>query len=71
MAAATTPDTPCAPRPLMPAGTRWGVGAGSVYPYLTEAWSARPNNPVFTPEHVAAIVWPAAPAPARQDPLHA
>lgn len=58
-------------RPLMPAGQRWGRGAESVCPYLREAWTQRPRNPVFTPEHVAAIVWPGAPQPAREDLLHA
>jgi hypothetical protein len=58
-------------RPLLPAGKRWGNGAGSVCPYLREAWTQRPRNPVFTPEHVAAIVWPDAHQSARKDPFHA
>ncbi|WP_298932010.1 hypothetical protein [uncultured Ramlibacter sp.] len=60
------------PRPLQPAGQRWGRGAASVCPYLREAWAARPRNPVFTPEQVAAVVWPeASNDPSRKDPFHA
>lgn len=69
MAHADTPATP-PPRPLLPAGRRWGRGAGSVGPYLREAWSQRPRNPVFTPEEVAALVWPDAPQPTRKDKPH-
>jgi len=56
--------------PLMPAGRRWGRGAQSVCPYLREALAQRPRNPVFTPEHVAALVWPQAPRRPREDPTH-
>jgi hypothetical protein len=52
-----TADVHHRPAPLLPAGHRWGQGAGSVSPYLREVWSARPNNPVFTPEHFATVVW--------------
>jgi len=58
-------------RQLLPAGKRWGSGAESVCPYLREAWTQRPRNPVFTPEHVAAIVWPDAAGGARKESLHA
>ncbi len=44
---------------LMPAGRRWGRGADSVAPYLRDVWSARTQNPVFTPGHFASLVWPA------------
>lgn len=71
MAPANTTGIPPAARPLLPAGQRWGKGAESVCPYLREAWTQRPRNPVFTPEHVAAIVWPEATPPARKDLFHA
>ena len=67
----TMATEPVAPHAMLPAGQRWGVGAGSVQPYLREAWSQRPRNPVFTPEHVAALVWPDAPPPTRPETLHA
>ena len=70
MATAHVPGMPPS-RPLLPAGQRWGSGAGSVAPYLREAWASRPSNPVFTPEHVASIVWPAVPPPDSQDAFHA
>ncbi|MBA2675843.1 hypothetical protein [Ramlibacter sp.] len=44
---------------LLPAGSRWGTGVESLTPYLRHAWSARTRNPVFTPTHFAALVWPA------------
>lgn len=72
MAATDASRTAAAARPLLPAGQRWGRGAESVCPYLREAWTRRPRNPVFTPEEVAAIVWPeASQPPAREDPSHA
>ncbi|MES2936353.1 MAG: hypothetical protein V4864_01645 [Pseudomonadota bacterium] len=46
-------------QPLLPAGRRWGTGVESLTPYLRQAWSARTRNPVFTPNHFAALVWPA------------
>jgi hypothetical protein len=52
------PERPNPPPALLPAGQRWGSGSGSLAPYLREAWSMRPRNPVFTPDHIASLVWP-------------
>lgn len=44
----------------MPAGHRYGQGAHSVTPYLRDAWRSHPNNPVFTAQDIADLVWPPA-----------
>lgn len=46
------------PPALLPPGRRWGCGADSVAPYLRDVWSARTQNPVFTPGDFASLVWP-------------
>ena len=48
----------------MPAGQRYGQGAHSVTPYLRDAWRSHPNNPVFTAQDIADLVWPAGRSPA-------
>lgn len=51
--------TPPQQQALLPAGQRWGTGVASLTPYLRQAWSVRTRNPVFTPHHIASLVWPA------------
>jgi hypothetical protein len=54
-----SPATPQRTQPLLPAGQRWGTGVDSLTPYLRDAFAQRPRNPVFTPNAIVSLAWPA------------